>query len=72
MDSQSGLIHSASVTGGNVHDSQELPNLLRGEETRLHGDSAYRGEKQKKRRAIQGRASVPHAQTHMGLRQGSV
>lgn len=49
MDSQSGLIHSASVTAGNVHDSQELPNLLRGEETRLYGDSAYRGEKQKKR-----------------------
>ena len=49
MDSQSGLIHSASVTSGNVHDSQELPNLLRGEETRLYGDSAYRGEKQKKR-----------------------
>lgn len=49
MDSQSGLIHSASVTTGNVHDSQELPNLLRGEETRLYGDSAYRGEKQKKR-----------------------
>jgi transposase, IS5 family len=49
MDSQSGLIHSASVTSGNVHDSQELPNLLRGEETRLYGDSAYRGEKQRKR-----------------------
>ena len=49
MDSQSGLIHSASVTAGNVHDSQALPNLLRGEETRLYGDSAYRGEKQRKR-----------------------
>jgi IS5 family transposase len=48
MDSRSGLIHSASVTPGNVHDSQELPNLLHGEETRLYGDSAYRGEKQKK------------------------
>ena len=49
MDSQSGLIHSASVTAGNVHDSQALSNLLRGEETRLYGDSAYRGEKQRKR-----------------------
>ena len=45
VDSQSGLIHSASVTAGNVHDSQELPNLLHGEETRLYGDSAYRGAK---------------------------
>lgn len=48
-DSQSGLVHSASVTAGNVHDSQELPKLLHGEETRLYGDSAYRGEKQRER-----------------------
>jgi transposase, IS5 family len=49
VDSASGLIHSASVTAGNVHDSQELPHLLHGGETRLYGDSAYRGENQKKR-----------------------
>jgi IS5 family transposase len=47
VDSQSGLVHSASVTSGNVHDSQELPNLLHGQETRLYGDCAYRGEKQR-------------------------
>ena len=47
VDSQTGLIHSASVTAGNVHDSQELPNLLHGGETRLYGDSAYRGENQR-------------------------
>jgi transposase, IS5 family len=44
VDSKSGLIHSASVTAGNVHDRHELPNLLRGDETRLYGDSAYRGK----------------------------
>lgn len=49
VDSQSGLIHSASVNAGNVHDGQELPHLLHGSETRLYGDSAYRGENQKKR-----------------------
>jgi len=48
VDSQSGLIHSASITAGYVHDSQELPNLLHGGETRLYGDSAYRGDKQRK------------------------
>ena len=48
-DSQTGLVHSASVTAGNVHDSHELPNLLHGKETRLYGDSAYRGEKQRER-----------------------
>ena len=51
VDSQSGLIHSANVTPGNIHDSQELPNLLpgHGKETRLSGDSTYRGEKQRQR-----------------------
>ena len=48
-DSHTGLVHSASVTAGNVHDSQELSNLLHGQETRLYGDSAYRGEKQRER-----------------------
>ena len=49
VDSQSGLIHSTSVTPGNIHDSHEVPNLLPGKETRLYGDSAYRGEKQRQR-----------------------
>jgi len=49
VDSDTGLVHSASVTAGNVHDSHELPNLLHGEETRLYGDSAYRGKEQRKR-----------------------
>ncbi len=48
MDSQAGLIHSASVALGYVHDSQELPNLLHGEATRLYGDSTYRGQNQRK------------------------
>ena len=48
-DSHSGLVHSVSVTAANVHDSQELPNLLHGRETRLYGDSAYRGKKQRAR-----------------------
>ena len=48
-DSRSGLVHSISVTAANVHDSQELPNLLHGQETRLYGDSAYRGKKQRAR-----------------------
>jgi IS5 family transposase len=48
-DSQTGLVHHASVTAANVHDSQEVPNLLHGDETRLYGDSAYRGRAQRKR-----------------------
>ena len=44
VDSSTGLIHSASVTAANEHDSQQLGNLLNGNETRLHGDRAYRGQ----------------------------
>jgi transposase, IS5 family len=49
VDSKSGLVHSASITAANVHDSQQLPNLLHGQETRVYGDSAYAGQKQKLR-----------------------
>ena len=48
-DSQSGLVHSASVTAANVHDSHQVPNLLHGAEIRFYGDSAYRGQEQRKR-----------------------
>jgi IS5 family transposase len=47
VDSVNGLVHSASVTAANVHDSQQLPNLLHGQETRLYGDSAYANQKDK-------------------------
>ena len=46
VDSANGLVHSASITAANVHDSQQLPNLLHGQETRLYGDSAYRNQKE--------------------------
>ncbi len=45
VDSKTGLTHSASITSANVHDSQELPNLLHGNENRLYGDSAYANQK---------------------------
>ena len=48
-DSKTGLVHSASVTAANVHDIHEVPNLLHGRETRLYGDSAYRGKAQRER-----------------------
>jgi len=48
-DSRLGLVHSASVTAANVHDSHEVPNLLHGGETRFYGDSAYRGKAQRER-----------------------
>ena len=48
-DSATGLVHSASVTAANVHDSHEVSNLLHGNETRFYGDCAYRGKEQRER-----------------------
>jgi transposase, IS5 family len=45
MDSQTKLIHSVAATAANVHDSQLLPKLLHGQETRVGGDSAYSGQR---------------------------
>ncbi|MFZ6644055.1 transposase, partial [Undibacterium sp. TC4M20W] len=46
VDSKTKLIHAVVATGANVHDSQVLPKLLHGHETRYWGDSAYTGQKQ--------------------------
>lgn len=47
VDSKTKLIHSVAVTPANSHDSQVLEDLLHGNETRLWGDSAYAGQKDK-------------------------
>jgi len=43
VDSRAMLIHSVTATAANVHDSQVLPKLLHGQETRVWGDAAYSG-----------------------------
>jgi IS5 family transposase len=45
VDSQTKLIHSVAATAANVHDSQVLPKLLHGQETRVWGDAAYSGQR---------------------------
>lgn len=44
VDSRHKLIHSMTTTAANVHDSQALPDLLHGKETRVWGDAAYSGQ----------------------------
>ncbi len=46
VDSQTTLIHSVAATAANVHDSQALPELLHGKETRVWGDAAYSGQRE--------------------------
>ena len=44
VDSKTKLVHSAVVTSANVADVTVLPELLHGEETKVWGDQAYRGQ----------------------------
>lgn len=46
VDSQTKVIHSVAATAANVHDSQVLPELLHGQETRVWGDAAYCGQRE--------------------------
>ena len=45
VDSRSKLIHAVQATPANVADSTVLPDLLHGNETRVWGDQAYRGQR---------------------------
>jgi IS5 family transposase len=44
VDSRTKLIHSVVATAANAADCTMLPHLLHGEETRVWGDQAYRGQ----------------------------
>ena len=67
VDSQTKLVHTVLASAANVHDSLALPHLLHGNETRVWGDQAYRGQKD----AI--RAVAPRARdfTNQRYRWGS-
>src|ERR1019366_8241242 len=44
VDSKTKIIHTVVATAANVADSTVLADLLHGEETRVWGDQAYRGQ----------------------------
>jgi IS5 family transposase len=44
VDSKTKIIHTAVATSANIADSAVLPDLLHGDETRVWGDQAYRGQ----------------------------
>lgn len=60
VDSQTKLIHSAVATAANLADGTVLPELLHGEERKVWGDQAYRGQ----REAIQEVAPAAQDMTH--------
>ena len=46
VDSRSKVIHAVVATVANVADATVLPDLLHGDETRVWGDQAYRGQRE--------------------------
>jgi IS5 family transposase len=44
VDTEHKVIHSVVASAANVADSAVLPDLLHGDETRVYGDQAYRGQ----------------------------
>ena len=44
VDSRTKVIHTVCVSSASVHDAVMLPRLLHGNETRVWGDQAYRGQ----------------------------
>ena len=67
VDSRTKLVHTILASAANVHDSLALPHLLHGNETRVWGDQAYRGQKNAMR------AAAPRARdfTNQRYRWGS-
>ena len=41
VDAISGLVHTAGVTSGNVHDAKLMDRLIRDDDTAVYGDKGY-------------------------------
>src|SRR3954463_12116014 len=41
VDAKSGLVHTAGVTSGNVHDAKVMHRLIRSDDTTVYGDKGY-------------------------------
>ncbi len=64
VDSRTKLIHSVAATAANVHDSQVLPELLHGQETRVWGDAAYSGQRDVIQQHVPGAKSFVQTKAH--------
>jgi len=48
VDAESGLVHTAGVTTGKVHDAKVMANLIREDDTAVYGDKGYASEVKKR------------------------
>ena len=68
VDSQTKLIHTICASAANVADALALPHLLHGNETRVWGDQAYRGQKAAMRAAAPGARDFTNQRYRWGSR----
>jgi transposase, IS5 family len=62
VDSKTKLVHSVVATAANVADCTVLPELLHGEETKVWGDQAYRGQAEAIREVAPAAQDMTHQQ----------
>jgi len=48
VDARSGLVHTAGVTTGKVHDAKVMANLIREDDTAVYGDKGYASDEKKR------------------------
>ena len=48
VDASSGLVHTAGVTSGNVHDAKVMDCLIRDDDTAVYGDKGYASDAKKR------------------------
>ena len=48
VDAQSGLVHTAGVTTGSVHDAKVMPRLIREDDRAVYGDKGYASDARKR------------------------
>ncbi len=63
VDSKSKLVHSVATSAASVADKHMLPDLLHGEEKKVWGDGAYRGQSRTIREAAPMAQDMTHRRT---------
>ena len=48
VDAESGLVHTAGVTTGKVHDAKVMADLIREDDTAVYGDKGYASDEKKR------------------------
>ena len=85
VDASSGLVHTAGVTSGNVHDAKVMDRLVRDDDTAVYGDKGYASDTKKRaaeaagcfggegegqtRRQADGSPACPQSQVRQGARE---